>query len=149
MSLLLSPLPPYAIPTVTLLLRRSPEPMLRAMRLAGNIPLISANVPRLSGASSAEENFELLADRVGDMTCTDKSKSSGSVRDSSTSTADVSAVAARQTTTSSSLLLEYEFGFYKAMATFKHQLIFDTRTRTVSRNTLNNFVRNALCGCLS
>ena len=118
--------------------------MLRAMRLAGNIPLVSANAPRLSGASSAEENFDLLADSVGDMTCTDKSNSSKSMRGSSTSTADVSAVAARQTTTSSTSLLEYEFGFYKAMATFKHQLIFDTRTRTVSRNTMNNFVRYAL-----
>jgi hypothetical protein len=31
-----------------------------------------------------------------------------------------------------SVLLEYEFGFHKAMATFKHQMIFDVRARVVS-----------------
>ena len=30
-----------------------------------------------------------------------------------------------------STLLEYEFGFYKAIATFKHQMIFNVKTRTV------------------
>ena len=33
-----------------------------------------------------------------------------------------------------SVLLEYEFGFHKAMATFKHQMIFDVRARVVSRD---------------
>jgi hypothetical protein len=31
-----------------------------------------------------------------------------------------------------SVLLEYELGFHKAMATFKHQMIFDVRARVVS-----------------
>ena len=126
--------------------------MLRAMRLAGNIPLISANVPRLSGINYALENFDSLSDSIGDMTCTDKATSSTSStssgkkiskRDSKTSTADGAAEAVCYTSTSSTSLLEYEFGFYKAMATFKHQLIFDTRTRTVSRKCMNYLERES------
>ena len=126
--------------------------MLRVMRLAGNIPLISANVPRLSGVNYALENFDSLSDSIGDMTCTDKATSSTSSsstgkkiskRDSKTSTADRAAEAVCYTSTSSTSLLEYEFGFYKAMATFKHQLIFDTRTRTVSRKYMNYFLRES------
>lgn len=127
--------------------------MLRAMRLAGNIPLISANVPRLSGINYALENFDSLSDSIGDMTCTDKATSSTSTssssgkkiskRDSKTSTADGAAEAVCYTSTSSTSLLEYEFGFYKAMATFKHQLIFDTRTRTVSRKCMNYLERES------
>ena len=128
--------------------------MLRVMRLAGNIPLISANVPRLSGVNYALENFDSLSDSIGDMTCTDKATSSTSTsssstgkkiskRDSKTSTADRAAEAVCYTSTSSTSLLEYEFGFYKAMATFKHQLIFDTRTRTVSRKCMNYLERES------
>ena len=127
--------------------------MLRVMRLAGNIPLISANVPRLSGVNYALENFDSLSDSIGDMTCTDKATSSTSTssssgkkiskRDSKTSTADGAAEAVCYTSTSSTSLLEYEFGFYKAMATFKHQLIFDTRTRTVSRKCMNYLERES------
>ena len=126
--------------------------MLRAMRLAGNIPLISANVPRLSGINYALENFDSLSDSIGDMTCTDKATSSTSSsstgkkiskRDSKTSTADGAAEAVCYTSTSSTSLLEYEFGFYKAMATFKHQLIFDTRTRTVSRKCMSYLERES------
>ena len=129
--------------------------MLRAMRLAGNIPLISANVPRLSGVNYALENFDSLSDNIGDMTCTDKATSSTSTstssssgkkiskRDSKTSTADCAAEAVCYTSTSSTSLLEYEFGFYKAMATFKHQLIFDTRTRTVSRKYMSYLERES------
>ena len=126
--------------------------MLRAMRLAGNIPLISANVPRLSGVNYALENFDSLSDSIGDMTGTDKATSSTSSsstgkkiskRDSKTSTADGAAEAVCYTSTSSTSLLEYEFGFYKAMATFKHQLIFDTRTRTVSRKCMNYLERES------
>ena len=128
--------------------------MLRAMRLAGNIPLISANVPRLSDVNYALENFNSLSDSIGDMTGTDKATSSTSStssstgkkiskRDSKTSTADRAAEAVCHTSTSSTSLLEYEFGFYKAMATFKHQLIFDTRTRTVSRKCMNYLERES------
>ena len=128
--------------------------MLRAMRLAGNIPLISANVPRLSDVNYALENFNSLSDSIGDMTGTDKATSSTSStssstgkkiskRDSKTSTADRAAEAVCYTSTSSTSLLEYEFGFYKAMATFKHQLIFDTRTRTVSRKCMNYLERES------
>ena len=126
--------------------------MLRVMRLAGNIPLISANVPRLSDVNYALENFDSLSDSIGDMTGTDKATSSTSSsstgkkiskRDSKTSTADGAAEAVCYTSTSSTSLLEYEFGFYKAMATFKHQLIFDTRTRTVSRKCMNYLERES------
>ena len=126
--------------------------MLRVMRLAGNIPLISANVPRLSDVNYALENFDSLSDSIGDMTCTDKATSSTSSsstgkkiskRDSKTSTADRAAEAVCYTSTSSTSLLEYEFGFCKAMATFKHQLIFDTRTRTVSRKCMNYLERES------
>ena len=123
------------------------------MRLAGKIPLISANVPRLSGVNYALENFDSLSDSIGDMTCTDKATSSTSTssssgkkiskRDSKTSTADGAAEAVCYTSTSSTSLLEYEFGFYKAMATFKHQLIFDTRTRTVSRKCMSYLERES------
>ena len=124
----------------------SVERMLRVMHLAGNIPLIQANIPRSSISTSNRINIsnsiddsEVVLESIEGVTGSTRSS-----LDMTTARPTATSTSTSTSTSSSSLhapLLEYEFGFYKAMATFRHQLVFDTRTRTVRITLANRFVK--------
>lgn len=95
--------------------------MLGNMRLTGNIPLIPArikNIPQKNLKNTTSENI----DKNGDMCVLNEEQRVGRCHvDSSV-----------RTSITSNVPLEYEVAFHKAVATFKHQTIFDLKTRKVS-----------------
>ena len=95
--------------------------MLGNMRITGNIPLIPArikNIPQKILKNTSCENIE----KNGDVRVLNEvQRVEGCSVESSV-----------RTSVTSNVPLEYEVAFHKAVATFKHQTIFDLKTRKVS-----------------
>jgi hypothetical protein len=103
--------------------------MLGNMRLTGNIPLIPArikNIPQKILKYSSRENIE----KNGDVTVLNEEQRVGgcTVENNVRSSVTINV----RTSITSNVPLEYEVAFFKAVATFKHQTIFDLKTRKVS-----------------
>lgn len=164
---------------------KTPERMLKAMRLAGNIPLIAAknitvrngsgNVPISSTSTVVKWNTDETMNSTSDLsrsncdnndnvisssgdadtinndynidtnenpnnTVNDDNNSCGNINKDSNITENnlndenihIDVVKNNKVSATKSSLLQYELGFYKALATFKHQTIFDVRSREVS-----------------
>ena len=102
---------------------RSAEKMLGNMRLTGNIPCIPArirNIPLQTRRNTSTANN-------GNGKCTGDIVSNDEQR-----VVEYSVESNVRTSITSNVPLEYELAFHKAMATFKHQTIFDLETRKVS-----------------
>jgi hypothetical protein len=112
--------------SITISLKRSAEKMLGNMRLTGNIPPTSArikNIPQKILNNSSRENIEINGDKN---VLNEEQRVGGCTVESSV-----------RTSITSNVPLEYEVAFHKAVATFKHQTIFDLKTRKVSYSMLS------------
>lgn len=95
--------------------------MLGNMRITGNIPLIPARIKKIPQKTSKNSSCGNV-EKNGDVTVLDEvQRVVGCTVESSV-----------RTSVTSNVPLEYEVAFHKAVATFKHQTIFDLKTRKVS-----------------
>lgn len=103
--------------------------MLGNMRITGNIPLIPARIKKIPHKTSKNSSCGNV-EKNGDVTVLDEvQRVVGCTVESSVRTSVTSNV---RTSITSNVPLEYEVAFHKAVATFKHQTIFDLKTRKVS-----------------
>ena len=100
--------------------KRSAEKMLGNMRLTGNIPCIPSRIKNIPGKVS-KNTYHENNDEGGD----------DSVFNNEQRIAEHSFESNVRTSITSNIPLEYEVAFHKAVATFKHQTIFDLKTRKV------------------
>ena len=111
--------------------------MLGNMRLTGNIPCIPArikNIPFEIRRNTSTEN-DGNGKHNGDIVLNDEQLVADSYVESNV-----------RTSITSNVPLEYELAFHKAIATFKHQTIFDLKTRKVSLFIV--VIVSSICGVM-
>ena len=101
--------------------------MLGNMRLTGNIPCIPARIKDIPLEMRRNTSTEINGNGkcTGDIVLNDEQR-----------VAEYSVESNVRTSITSNVPLEYELAFHKAMATFKHQTIFDLKTRKGSCSLL-------------
>lgn len=103
--------------------------MLGNMRITGNIPLVPARIKKIPQKNLKNTSCENI-EKNGDVSVlNEEQRVGGCTVESSVRTSITSNV---RTSITSNVPLEYEVAFHKAVATFKHQTIFDIKTRKVS-----------------